>query len=533
MLTRLTRPVAYGEHGMVATPHYQATIAGLDVLREGGSAVDAAVCAAATLGVVLPHMTGIGGDAFWLIHAAGADTPVAINGSGGCGRAISLADYAGHAEIPMRGALSAITVSGAVDSWRLAHDRYGSMPLSRLLEPAIGYARDGVAVTAGLHDWINASADALGADPGAAALFLPGGRPLRPSERMTQPMLAKTLSGIAQHGTRHYYNAAAASIVRYLRSRGGLLTAEDFAQYQAREVEPISTAYRGYTAYQLPPPSQGMAGLLILAFLDGVDLAGAGERGAGYYHSLIQAIKWAFTKRDQCLCDPDFGNIPLAQLLDPALANAERADWLSNSTLDHLSRRADSDTVFIATADARGNAAGVIQSLHFDFGAAVLDPGSGVLLQNRGSAFSLDPSHPNVLAAGKQPASTLMSGMLYRNGRPYLVHGTQGGDVQPQTNVSLVTHVVDFGLNVQAAIEAPRVLYGRSWGSAAHNKLMIESGVGAETLRALRDHGHTLEAVPWPNPQMGTAQAIRVKGEWGAFLEGGADPRGEGLALGL
>ena len=530
---RLTRPVAYGERSMVATPHYLATIAGLDVLREGGNAVDAAVCAAAVLGVVLPHMTGIGGDAFWLIHEVGARAPTAINGSGCCGRSISVADYAGYAEIPTRGALAAITVPGAVDSWRLAHDRFGSLPLSRALEPAIQHARDGVAVTEDLHYWINASAEAIKADPGTAALFMPGGRPLRPSERMTQHMLAKTLAGIAKHGMRHYYEAVAPSIVRYLRGRGGLMTNEDFAQYRARAVEPISTLYRGYTAYQVPPPSQGMAGLLILAFLNGVDLAGPGDGTAHYYHSLIQAIKWAFAQRDTYLSDPDFEDIPLAKLLDPELANAERANWLSNSNLDHLSRPTGSETVFIATADAQGNSAGVIQSLYFDFGAAVLDPDSGVLLQNRGSSFSLDSSHPNVLAAGKQSASTLMSGMLFKNGTPYLVHGTQGGDVQPQTNAALITRIVDFGLNVQAAIEAPRVLYGRSWGDVAHNRLLIESGVDAETLQTLRGLGHSAEPVPWPNPRMGTAQAIRLKGEWGEFLEGGADPRGEGLALGL
>lgn len=531
---RLTRPVALGERAMVATPHYLATQAGLEVLREGGSAVDAAICAAAVLGVVLPHMTGIGGDAFWLIHEAGATGPIAVNGSGCCGRSISLADYAGHRAIPMRGPLSAITVPGAVDSWKIAHDQHGSLALSRLLEPAIGYARDGVAVTRGLHDWIVASTGTIESDPGAAELFMPGGNALGPSARMTQHALAQTLSAIARHGVRHYYEAISPSIVRYLRSRGGLLDVEDFTQYRARKVQPISTAYRGYTAFQLPPPSQGIAGLLILAFLDGVDLAATGDAAsADYFHSLVQAIKWAFAKRDAHLCDPDFGSIPLASLLDPSLARSQRAYWLSNPKLDHLSPPGGGDTVFIATVDNRGNAAGLIQSLYFDFGAAVLDPHSGVLLQNRGSSFSLDPRHPNVLAAGKRPASTLMSGMLYRDAQPYLVHGTQGGDVQPQTNASLVTRVVDFGLDVQAAIEAPRVLYGRAWGDVAHNGLLIESGVDVETLQALRSMGHCPEPLAWPSPRMGTAQAIRLKGDWGEFIEGGADPRGEGLALGI
>lgn len=531
---RLTRPVAYGERGMVATPHYLASAASLDVLREGGSAVDAAICAAATLGVVLPHMTGIGGDAFWLIHNAGARAPFAINGSGCCGGSISLSDFAGRSEIPARGPLSAITVPGAVDSWRIAHEQFGRLPLARLLEPAICYARDGIAVSADLHYWINESRDALHADAGSDALFFRDGQPRAPGDRLKQGSLAETLYGIARHGTRHYYEVAAQSIVHYLRNHGGLLAAEDFARYRARVVEPIAVAYRGYTAYQMPPPSQGIAGLLILQFLNGVDLAGFGDGTSDYYHALIQAIKWAFGKRDKWLSDPAFVDIPLDTLLDPALAERERGAWLSDSALDHLSRRTGSDTVFIATADADGNAVGLVQSLYFDFGAAVLDPDSGVLLQNRGSFFALDPAHPNVLAPGKQPASTLMSGMLFRDGEPYLVHGTQGGEVQPQTNASLVTRVVDFGLNVQQAIEAPRVLYGRSWGDAA-NKLLLESAAGAETLQRLRSFGHPVEPAPWPYPRMGTAQAIRLKGAWqrGAFLEGGADPRGEGLALGF
>ncbi|MGE5087980.1 MAG: gamma-glutamyltransferase [Candidatus Levyibacteriota bacterium] len=529
---RLTRPPAQGERGMVATPHHLASVAALDVLREGGSAVDAAVCAAATLGVVLPHMTGLGGDAFWMIHTPGARAPLAINGSGPCGASIGLADFAGRSEIPARGPRAAITVPGGVDSWRLAHARAGRLPLARLLEPAIGYARDGFAVSSDLARWTADSSAALRDDPGASALFLPNGRPLRAGERLVQAALAKTLADIATGGPRHYYEATAASIVGYLLARGGLLTTGDFAGYAASEVEPISVAYRDCRAWQLPPPSQGVAGLLILSFLDGIDLRRAGDGSAEYFHALIQAIKWSFRKRDACLCDPRFGDVPVARLLDPALAAAERGEWLADPALQQRSRRSGSDTVFIATADADGNAVGLVHSLYFDFGAAVLDPGSGVLLQNRGSFFSLDPGHPNVLAPGKQTASTLMSGMVYRDGAPYLVHGTQGGEVQPQTNTSIVTRVLDFGLDVQQAIEAPRVLHGRSWGDAA-DQLLIESSVPPGVVEALRERGHPAEAAGWPHPRMGTAQAIRLKGAWGEFLEGGADPRGEGLALGF
>lgn len=529
---RVTRPLARGEHGMVATPHYLASVASLDVLRDGGSAVDAAICAAAVLGVVLPHMTGIGGDAFWLVHARGAERPVAIDGSGPSGAAVDLSCFAGEAAIPLRGPRAALTIPGAVDSWAMAHRRWGRLPLARLLDPAIAYARNGAPVCDDLAQWIVDRAALLCDDSGSSSLFFAAGAPLPAGSRLEQRALGDTLDAIARFGSRHFYDATAASIVRYLDARGGMLRTADFAQYRAFEVEPISVRYRDCIAWQAPPPSQGIAGLMILSFLGGIDLARAGDDSADYYHALIQAIKWAFRKRDAHLTDPRFHAIPIADLLDPARARAERDLWLADPSIVQASPPSGGDTVFIATADREGNAVGLVQSLYFDFGAAVLDPESGVLLQNRGSYFSLDPTHPNVLAPGKRSASTLMSGMLYRGGAPYLVHGTQGGEVQPQTNASLVTRVVDFGMDVQRAIEARRVLYGRSWEDSA-KQLLVESDVGDDVPAALRARGHPAELAVWPSPRMGTAQAIRLKGTWSAFHEGGADPRGEGIALGF
>lgn len=526
----LTRPVTFGEHGMVSTPHYLASAAALDILKEGGTAVDAALAAAAALGTLMPHMTGIGGDAFWLIYHAASDTLTGINGSGTAGRRVSSEAYAGRSEIPARGPLAAITVPGAVDSWRLAHDRFGTLPLSQLLDPAIQYAREGIPVTAGLAGWIRESTLALSEDKGASELFLADGRPPIEGTRLVQSALAKTLSAIANEGPRYFYNVTGQSIARYLGSLNGLLDAADLTDYAARWVEPISVRYRDCTAFQLPPPSQGLAGLLILNFLNGIDISRFGDGSPAYFHTLIQAIKWAFRQRDAWLTDPSFLDIPLDALLDPKAADRDRANVLE-SLLPYEPQKMGSDTVFLATADAEGNAVGLVQSLYFDFGAAVLDPETGVLLQNRGSFFSLDPAHPNVLAPGKQSASTLMAGMLFRNGKPYLVHGTQGGEVQAQTNISLVTRVVDFGLNVQQAIEAPRVLYGRSWGDAA-TQLLVETRGKGDVMPGLVQLGHHAEAATWPHPRMGTAQAIRLKGADHAFHEGGADPRGEGLALG-
>lgn len=529
---RTSRPVCLAEQGMVATAHYLASGAAIDVLKEGGTAVDAAICAAGTLGVVLPHMIGIGGDAFWLIYDAKSHSLSALNGSGYCGKQVSLDHFHGLDAIPCRGPRAAITVPGAVASWDLAHRKQGTMPFSRLLAPAIHYARQGMAVTSDVGAWIAEDAEALRQDPGSASIFLKDGAPYRSGERLRQDALADTLDSIGQNGPRHFYEHTARSIVQYLKENNGLLSLDDFREYEAKWVNPISTSYRGYQAYQVPPPSQGMAGLLILNFLNGIDLSGVGIDSPEYYHAMIQAIKWAFNKRDAYLTDPAFFSIPLDQLLDPALANAERGAWLADPLRTHENRPGGSDTTFISTADRYGNVVGLVQSLYFDFGSCVTDPGSGVLMQNRGSFFSLDPGHPNVLAPGKQTASTLMSGMLFREGKPYLVYGTQGGEVQPQTQTSLVTRIIDFGLDVQSAIEAPRVLYGRSWGDTA-NKLLLESTARASTFDALKAQGHRVEAAQWPYPRMGTAQAVRLPGTWSPFFEGGADPRGEGIAMGF
>ncbi len=528
----LTRPVAYGDRGMVATPHYLGSGAALNVLRDGGNAIDAAITAAATLGTVLPHMTGIGGDAFWLIYDAKSNSLHGIDGSGPAGRNIGPERFNRSQGIPDRGAASSLTVPGAVDSWRLAHSRFGSLPIKRLLEPAIDYARKGTPITAGIAGWIHASKAALADDPGASVIFLNGKMEPKQGDRLSQHALANTLTDIATHGCRHFYDNSARDITNYLQSRGGMLNLEDFTEYQAEWVNPISVKYRNYEAFQLPPPSQGIAGLMMLNYLQHTNISEYEYNSSEYYNLLLKAIRWALERRDRWLTDPKFLDIPINNLLDPHEAEMAVKGGIATTEAPPKENRLGRDTVFIATADAEGNAVGLVQSLYYDFGAAVLDPETGVLLQNRGAGFSLDPSHPNVLAPGKKSATTLMAGMLFRDGRPYMVHGTQGGDVQAQTNVSVVSRVVDFNLDVQQAIEAPRVLYGRSWGDAA-DQLLIETRAGEPALDGVSSEGRPATGVAWPHPRVGTAQAIRLRNSKDSFLEGGADPRGEGIALGF
>jgi gamma-glutamyltranspeptidase/glutathione hydrolase len=515
---------------MVATAHYQGSSVALDILRQGGSAVDAAIAAAASLSISIPHMIGLGGDAFWLVYDARTKRVHGIDGSGPCGRRVRIGDYAGESAIPHRGARAAITVPGAVDSWRLAHERFGSLPLSRLLEPAVRQATEGLPVSDDLARWIADDQAALAADPGAAEVFLSRGTP-RAGTRLTQAALGRTLERIGRHGARDFYETAGRSIGAYLAARGGSLTAEDFADYRARWVQPLSTRYRGHDAYQLPPPSQGIAGLLMLNFLEGINLRDLGGESAAFYNALIQATKWSFGLRDRHLCDPRFRHIPVQALLDPARAAEARAQWLDAPELEADTRPVGSDTTFICTADEQGNAVGLVQSLYFDFGACVLDPESGVMMQNRGAGFSLDPADDNALEAGKQPASTLMSAMVLKDGLPYLVYGSQGGNAQPQAQTAFLTRHLDLGLDVQRALDAPRLLHGRSWGDEA-NQLLLESTAPDEVFKGLRGLGHRVTRVAWPHDRLGTAQAIRLRGPWSEFLEGGADVRGEGLALG-
>ena len=529
---RTGRPATLAPNGMVTCPHSLASAAGIDVLRAGGSAIDAAIAASSSLSVLYPHMTGVGGDAFWLIYDARSGKMHALNGSGPCGRNIVASSYMPEGRIPHRGPRAAITVPGAVDSWRLAHERFGRLAVAELLQPAIDYARKGSPVSNDLATWIHDDRHELASDPGAAQIFLDNGQPYLAGMRLRQSALAGTLERMASRGLRSFYDAAGRSIATYLDQIGGALTSEDFADYAARWVDPITTRYRGFDAFQLPPPSQGIAGLLILNFLEGLDLRRLGPTSPEFYSALIQATKWAFEKRDRHLADPLFHSIPVPELLDPRLALAERATWLTQRQRETVSPPSGSDTTFICIADDEGNAVGMVQSLYFDFGACVVDPESGVLLQNRGSFFSLDPEHPNYLRPGKQSASTLMSGMLCKDGQPYLVYGSQGGEVQPQAQTALVTRVVDFGLDVQSALDAPRLLYGRSWGDAS-NQLLLEGSAPDAVFDGLRHSGHPVERVGWPHPRMGTAQAIRLKGPWSPFFEGGADVRGEGVALGF
>lgn len=544
---RTGRPPVYAPRGMISTPHYLASASGLDALRRGGSAVDAAIAANVTLCVVYPHMAGLGGDGFWLI--AGPDTGgvQALDASGPSAQRATR-DYfrqRGCAdEIPARGSLAALTTPGAVDGWRLAHERYGRLPWASLFADAIEYARQGIAITRSLADWLAADEAILREYPETARVFLAQGRPQREGARLVQTDLARTLEDLASNGRASFYEGRIAQrLCSALADGGSPLSPEDLAGYHARWVTPISTTYRGYDVFQLPPSTQGFSALQILNLLEGFDVASWGEGTAAYYHHLVEAVKVAFADRDEWLTDPEFVDIPLDQLLSKDYAATRRRlindqHALSGGEIEpgvrygtKSDRRAPGgDTVYLCATDADGLVVSVIQSIYHDFGSGVVAGDTGIIMQNRGSFFSLNEDHPNRLEPGKRTFHTIIPAMMLKDGVPVLAYGTMGGEGQPQTQAAMLTRLVDFGYDVQQAIEAPRWLMGRTWGMESRD-LWLESRIPDETVRELRLRGQPVKMVgPWDGT-LGHAQAIRIDREKGLY-EGGADPRGDGAAMG-
>jgi len=535
---------------VVATPHYLASSAGLDALRRGGSAVDAAIAANAVLCVVYPHMAGLGGDGFWLIAGPGTNGVQALEASGPSARAATIRFYRdrGHSrEIPERGAPAALTVPGAVDGWRLAHEHHGRLPWAELFAAAIDYARSGMPVTRSLADWLAQDEPVLRQFPATARIYLAGGEPQRESTRLVQADLARSFEELAAGGARDGFYEGKAALAQRICSTigadGSPLKPEDFAAYHARWVDPISTTYRGYDIFELPPSTQGFAALQILNLLEGFDVAAWGDGTVEYYHHMVEAVKIAFADRDEWLTDPEFVQIPLEQLLSKEYAQRRRALIDPRRALtagdiepglrfgDHSRRRAPGgDTVYLCAADEDGLVVSLIQSIYHDFGAAVTGGDTGIVLQNRGSFFSLDEQHPNRLEPGKRTFHTIIPAMMMKDGQPVLAFGTMGGEGQPQTQAALVTRMVDFGFDVQQAIEAPRWLMGRTWGTAT-SSLSLEPRIADEVTRELRLRGHPVQMVEAWSGTLGHAQAIRVDRASG-FLEGGADPRGDGAAAG-
>jgi gamma-glutamyltranspeptidase/glutathione hydrolase len=537
---RATRSVVMGRQGMIATSQPLASAAGLQVLREGGNAVDAAVTAAAVLSVVEPTMTGIGGDLFAIVFDPRAGKLAGLNASGRSGYAATPAEFGkrGLTAVPERGVLS-ITVPGVVDGWTELLAKHGTIPLARALRPAIEYARNGFPVSEIIaYQWRGVE-EVLAADRAAAATFLVEGHAPAPGEVFANPHLASTLEQIASGGRDAFYKGAIAqAIVADLRARGGLLDARDFAEHHADWVDPIGTSYRGVDLFELPPNTQGFVALEMLNILEGYDLKTLGHNTAAYLHLLVEAKRIAFADRDAWLADP--ASVPADVLrrliskdyaasrrkeIDPNRAAASYAPMASGGRMPAgagIDIEATGDTVYLTAADGKGNVISLIQSLFDAFGSGIVAGDTGVALQNRGSLFVLKPGHPDEIAPHKRPMHTLVPAMVMKDGRPWLSYGVMGGDMQPQGHVQVLLNLVEFGMNVQEAGEAPRFRH-----SAAG--LAIESGVSPEARFGLGQRGHRLVDTIGA---FGGFQGILIDPRSGVLM-GGSDPRKDGLAIGF
>lgn len=534
------RPEAFGTRGMVCSAHPVAAFIGLSVLQRGGNAFDAAIAVAAAEGVVLPMKCGLGADAFVVLYDARKRETVAFNGSG-VSAAGATADYyrsRGHKSMPLDG-VHAVSVPGAVSVYEALWRRYGTMDWPELWEPAIRLADEGVAITKYISARITDRAETLATFEHSAAMYLPNGRVPAAGERWSAPNLARTLRVIAKSGADALYRGEIAEkLLAFLKQEGQTFTADDFAQQQAVMYTPIATEYRGLTVYETAPPSQGFLVLEQLNIIEGFDLGKLAPMSPERMHLLIEAKKLAFADRNRYAGDPAFVKWPLKTLISKEHAERRRAEidpqharWPDGALVPEHS----GDTSYFAVADGNGNAISFIHSLSNAFGSCVVAGETGVTLNNRaGRGFSLDADHPNCIAPGRRTMHTLNAYMIHRDGQPWLVGGTPGGDQQTQWNTQIISNVIDHGMALQDAIDAPRFHSFPGTDPANLGRAPIvkaEERVPTATREALARLGHTIEAVgPWGGG--GAVQLIQLDRERGV-LRGATDPRPGGLALGF
>jgi len=535
------RSIAFARRGMIATDHPLASAAGLRVLQDGGNAIDAATCAAAVLGVVLPMMGGLGGDTFMVYYEAASGRVSTVVGSGAAPRAATL-DYftsRGHRTMPLRGML-APSVPGAADAMAASLDRWGSgrFTLARLLEPAIGYAEGGFPVTEKAAAWFEAGAQTLGRYPSSARVYLVHGRASRAGEILVQADLGRSLRAIAEQGARALYEGdLAARLVGYARAHGGLLDAADLAAHATEFAEPVSTTHRDLVIYAPPPPSQAFVMLEMINILAQDDVSALPWGSPQAIHLAVEAKKLAFADRLACVGDPRFVENPLPRLLSADYARHRRRALDPLRAQDRVAAGAIheqvGETTAFVVADGSGNVCSYITSLSNGFGCGEVADGTGILLNNRaGRGFSLVPGHPNAIAPGKRTMHTLMAFLATHHGRPYLAWGTRGGDGQAQWDFQVWSDVVQHGMNIQEAVERPRWLsFPASDPSTIEEpyELRMEAGFAPETYEGLRRLGHRVVA---PRPSEGGIQVIAWDRERGVY-GGASDPRADGCAIGF
>ena len=536
-----TRSEVHAPHAMAATSHPLATQIALDVMKAGGSAVDAAIAANAALGLMEPTGNGIGGDLFAIVWDPETRKLHGYSGSGRSPRSLTLAEFErrGLEEIPPHGPLP-VTVPGTVDGWFALHGRFGRRTMAQNLAPAIGYARDGHPVHEVIAYYWDRSVPRLSKWPGFAEQFTIDGRAPRTGETWKNPHLANTLQQIAEGGRDAFYKGAIArTIDAYFKANDGFLSYEDLAAHKGEWIEPVSTRYRGFDVWELPPSGQGIAALQILNLLEPYDLKSYGFGSPEHVHLFVEAKKLAFADRAASYADPDFHATPVERLISKDYAR-ERGGLIS---MDRAMQAAEpgvipqlneGDTIYLTTADADGMMVSLIQSNYRGMGSGMAPPGLGFILQDRGEQFVLKAGHPNSFAPGKRPFHTIIPAFVTRDGKPWLSYGVMGGAMQPQGHVQILLNMIDFGMNLQEAGDAPRIQHdgstepaGQAVAMADGGRVELETGFPYETVRALMRKGHSVRFADGP---YGGYQAIMANphGGW----TGASESRKDGHAAG-
>lgn len=540
-LPRATRPEVSASHAMAATSHPLATQIALDVMRAGGTAVDGAIAADAALGLMEPTGSGVGGDLFAIVWDPRTKKLHGYNGSGAApaGLTIELVRSRGLEAIPPLGPLPC-TVPGCVDGWFALHDRFGAAKMSDVLAPAIRYAKEGFAVTPVIADGWALSAKKLGGFAGFKEQFTVGGGGKAPAagEVWTNPKLAATLAKIAAEGRDGFYRGEIpARIEAYMKEQGGVLAASDFAGHHGEWVEPVSANYRGYDVWEIPPNGQGIAALQMLKMLEGFDLHAMGWGSADYVHTFVEVKKLAFEDRARFYADPRFVKTPVERLISGAYA-AERRKLVEMSkaalAVEPGVIPGGADTIYLTVADKDGMMVSLIQSNYRGMGSG-MTPGLGFMLQDRGEQFALDPKHPNALMPGKRPFHTIIPAFITKDGQPWMSFGVMGGAMQPQGHVQIVVNLIDFGMTLQQAGDAPRIHHDGSTEPQGMVKPMTDGGVlnlepgyPEATVAELKRRGHVIK--PATTAIFGGYQAIRREAD-GTYV-GASESRKDGHAAG-
>ncbi len=535
--TFATRSEVLAPHGMVASSHPLATQIGLDILKAGGNAIDAAIAVNAALGLMEPTGSGIGGDLFAIVWSARDKKLYGLNASGRSPAKLTL-DYfrkTGLKKIPAHGPLP-VSVPGCVDGWFELHNTFGSMEMKRILAPAIRYAREGFPVTDLIGYYLTLSARRFKSFPNFAATWMPGGKPLKKGDIFKNPALANTYEKIALGGREAFYRGEiAATMARFIREQGGFLSEEDLANHRSEWVEPVSTNYRGYDVWELPPNGQGIAALQILNIMEGFDVRGMGFGSADYIHHFVEAKKLAFEDRAKYYADPDFNRLPVKQLISREYA-AERRKLINPR---RAARRYDAgeledgDTIYLTTADKEGNMVSLIQSNYRGMGSGMVPPGLGFMLQDRGELFSLKEGHYNVFEPGKRPFHTIIPAFITKEGKPWVSFGLMGGAMQPQGHAQIVINLIDFDMDLQEAGDAPRIQHSGSSQPTGEimtdgGQVWLESGFDYAVIRALMKKGHK---VGFSLGSYGGYQAI-MKDLNNGYYRGASESRKDGQAAG-